>query len=334
MRIGVSLLVCACAFGSLAVPAVAHAQVANETFAETLFQEAKTLIEQGDYARACPKLADSQRADPAGGTVLLLAVCYEKIGKTASAWLKFNEALAMARADRRADREKRAKESLAALEPRLSRVHLAIAPDVLSLEGLMIVLDNTPIPNVGAEVRVPMDPGEHVVHVKAKGFREFVGRVTLVGEGVTETLTVTSLAREATPPREASPAPSAPSDRTVPPARDERTGQAQRLAGLGLGAAGVLSIGFGTWFGVRALDQRDEARSRCPDSDACFDERGVDASTRAVRNARASTGFIAGGVLAAGACTLLLLTAPRSKTVALWVAPQSNGAALGALGHF
>jgi hypothetical protein len=334
MRIGVSLLVCACAFGSLAVPAVARAQVANETFAETLFQEAKSLIEQGDYASACPKLADSQRADPAGGTVLLLAVCYEKIGKTASAWLKFNEALAMARADRRADREKRAKESLAALEPRLSRLHIAISPDVLALESLTILLDNTPIPNVGAEVRVPMDPGEHVVRVKAKGFREFVGRVALAGEGVTETLTVPSLVREPTPPREASPAPSPPPEGTLPPARDGRAGHTQRLAGIGLGAVGILSIGFGTWFGVRALDQRDEARSRCPDSDACSDDRGVDASARAVRNARASTLLFAGGVVALGVGTYLAVTAPRRHSVGVAVATTPRGAWLGAVGRF
>ena len=53
--------------------------------AEHLFQEARVLVERGDYAAACPKLEASQKLEPAVGTQFNLADCYEHVGRTASA---------------------------------------------------------------------------------------------------------------------------------------------------------------------------------------------------------------------------------------------------------
>src|SRR5262249_39294529 len=88
----------------------------DQATAEALFREARALMLSGKFGDACPKLAESQRLDPGGGTQLLLAQCYEHEGLLASAWLVYSDAIASSRSANRADREKLAREHLAALE--------------------------------------------------------------------------------------------------------------------------------------------------------------------------------------------------------------------------
>jgi hypothetical protein len=70
----------------LLATADAHAQGgARRVGAEPVFADGRRLMAAGDYERACPKLAASQKLDPAIGAVLNLGACYEKAGKIASA---------------------------------------------------------------------------------------------------------------------------------------------------------------------------------------------------------------------------------------------------------
>src|SRR5262245_41031428 len=103
----------------LSMPARAEEPSTPTALAETPFQTAKKLMADGDFVHACPKLAESQRLDPGGGTVLTLALCHEGEGKTATAWAEFNEARALAVRDGQKDREIVAREHTAALEPKL-----------------------------------------------------------------------------------------------------------------------------------------------------------------------------------------------------------------------
>ena len=328
---------------TLGLSAQATADVAQETLAETLYQAAVDHIRAGDYASACPKLAESHKADPAGGTVLLLAICYEKLGKTASAWIKFKEALAMARADRRADRERKAREYLDDLEPRLARVTVTMPDEVRTLPGFTVKVDGTQIPTISKSWTMPLDPGEHLVEAQATGRMPWSGKVTLKSDGQREPIGVPLLQpvpdEKEPPPRakhvtapQPSPPPTAP-----PPAPDvapTHPGRTQRTAAFVVGGAGLATMGVGSYFGVRALDKNDQARALCQET-TCSDPDGVALSDAAMDHAtRANVLFVVGGAaLATG--VVLYLTAPEQENrSAVYFAPISGGASVGATGRF
>src|SRR5262249_40173175 len=84
------------ALAALAYAGTANAQAENEANARSLFNEAKKLMKGGQYADACPKLEAAARLYSSAGILLNLGDCYEKIGRTASAWAKFNDAQSVA----------------------------------------------------------------------------------------------------------------------------------------------------------------------------------------------------------------------------------------------
>ena len=109
------------------VSSVSSAQTSQAAIAETLFNEGRALLEKKDFDAACPKFLESQRIDPNTATALNLAHCYEKAGKTASAWGAFREAAALARRNNFPERAKTAVSRAQQLEPLLAKVTIMAA---------------------------------------------------------------------------------------------------------------------------------------------------------------------------------------------------------------
>ena len=303
--------------------------------AETLFREGKMLLEQGKFDEACPKLAESQRIDPAGGTLLTLAICYEAAGKTASAWAVYNEALAVAEKQGRADRVKRSKEAILALEKRLSYLTVKVVPEVSGLEGLEIERDEKSLTKVAFGVAVPIDPGKHTVVAKAPGWKPAVIAIEVGASGDRKVVEIPPLEKEAPPPDpgpsvKEPPPPPAPTGSVVvappPRGRDEGSeqGSGQRSMGVGLASVGVASVVVGSIVGFRAKSLHDDAVERCPGS-PCPDAEGVRLNEDAQTNALISNITFGAGLALVGAGVVVYLIAPRAKADAS--ASTSSGAA-------
>lgn len=288
-------------------PAPASAQSTDRVLAEALFREGRALMEQEKIPEACAKFAESYRLDRALGTLINLALCHEKEGRTATAWAEFNEAAAEAAAEKD-DREPFARKHVAALAAELPRLALAVAPEASALSSLEIRLDGAALGRAAWSSPLPIDPGEHEIRATAEGKKPWSAKVTIPkGAGVTS-LSVPAL--EDLPKANAEEPP--PSPAPLSPA-EPRSGSAQRTLGWVAGGVGVAGLAVGAVFGLRALSLKSERDAHCSSGNLC-DQEGVDKDGDARSAATISTiGFVAGGVLAATG-VVLVLTAPKGST--------------------
>src|SRR5271166_3476943 len=117
MRLARLLLVSSVAFAGLWSSSATAADSNQGALAEALFRSARELMAAGKYAEACPKLAESNRIDPKLGTLMNLALCHEKAGKTASAWAEYVQAGEIAQRTGQKERAQVARDKAQALEP-------------------------------------------------------------------------------------------------------------------------------------------------------------------------------------------------------------------------
>jgi hypothetical protein len=277
------------------VPASADAPAVSEedkAVATALFKEARRLMDTGDVAAACRKFAESQRLDPGGGTLLNLAACHEREGRTASAWTEFSAALAQARKDGRADRASVAQERVTALEARLARLTIVVR-DAGAASDLEVTIDGVAVRSPAWGLPLPVDPGAHVVEAHAKGFQPWRGSITVAGDGDKQTVEIPLLAPlpPATPaqPAPTTPAASTPAAATAP----SSSFPLRNVVMIGAAAVGVAGVAFGSYFGLHAISLEHGAQGQCP-SGRCTDG-AVATSQTATTNADLSTGaFVIG----------------------------------------
>lgn len=273
--------------------------------AQALFEEARTLMANGQYAAACAKFEGSRTLDPGPGTDYNLALCYEKAGRTASAWATYLSAATAYRTTNRPDWEKRARDRAAALEPTLARLSIVVAPGVPA--SAEIARDGAPVLPSELGVAIPVDPGKHVVAARFRSTSadapDWTTSVELAS-GAKETVTVpTPSVAPAIAPR------LAPVEVTAPPATD---GSRRTLAFV-LGGVGIVGAGLGSVAGLIAMNENATSERDCPSDGICRSPAALDANDSASTWATISTvSFIAGGALLAGA-VVLYLTSPKTS---------------------
>lgn len=279
--------------------------------AEALFEQGRAAMDKGDLDHACPMLAESERLDPGGGTLLNLALCHDRQGRIATAWAEYKEALSVAIRDGRNERRDFAKQRIDALEPRLPR--LVVAPPQEVLSGLQISVDDKILVPELYGGSYPVDPGAHRVVARAPG-------------RVTWSITVNADERATANARV---------PMLVPLAAAAPDKARFATASWVFGAVALAGVGVTAAAGGVALAADSEARSKCIASrDFCSDIDGETAASRAKTAAWVSTGGLGVAVVA----TVVAIAWPREKAavarVGVSATPSERGGAIHVRGEF
>jgi hypothetical protein len=289
----------------LFVAATAAAQ-GTTAIAEGLFRDGKKLLDQKHYAEACPKFEESARIDPSSGVELALGLCYEGLGKTASAWGAYQSAVSLARRDNRKDREHVAFTKAAALEPKLAHVTLDITSSVAELPGLQVKEDSAVI-GAAAWRNAPIDPGSHTLEVTATGKKPWSTTFTIDNTGGTKTVSVPAVLEE----QPEAVGLQAKEDHVV--VVEQRAPNPFRTAAFVTVGAGAVTIVAASILGGIAIADASDAHKACPNA-TCTDTRAISENNTAGSLADWSTAlFVVSGVCFAASVVLFLLKPPSSS---------------------
>ncbi|MEO8183214.1 MAG: hypothetical protein ABI895_30650 [Deltaproteobacteria bacterium] len=229
--------------------------------ARALFSEGRQLMGAEKYAEACPKFEESLRLDPGMGTQFNLAHCWDKLGRSASAWALFLDVAAAARAGNQPQREAAAKERAAALEPKLTRLRVVVpepAPDA------KIFRDDQEVGRAAWGTAMPVDPGDHVIRVTAAGKKEWTQDVKVPPTSRTFSVTVPTLEDQPVA-KEAAAAPQKQDvARDTAPLRDRGSGGGgANVPALVIGGIGIAALATGTVFALQGYSDNQEALKLC-----------------------------------------------------------------------
>jgi hypothetical protein len=297
------------AIASHASTALGDAAAVRSAQAETLYQQGEQLMNAGKPQEACPKFEEAERLDPGVGTEFHLAECYEQTGRTASAWAGYVE---LAGKVDNADQVTKLRARASALEPKLSRLRITVPPSVAALDGIDVERDGVKVGQPSWGTPAPVDPGKHRVTARANGYAPWETFVDVEQPGATVEIAVPALVHLR--------------GSLFPPTR---------IAGVVVGAVGVVSLIAGGVLAAEASSTWKAAKMECPTLMACS-QSAHDKSTSALAFANAATGtLVAGGILTAAGVALAIVPAPRpsGSNTGTWVFPvvgmRVAGAAVG-----
>jgi serine/threonine-protein kinase len=307
-----------------------HAQ-GSDAAATALFDEGRRLMMQHHYAEACPKLAESQRLAPSGGTLLNLADCYEHTGQTASAWVAWKDAAARANAAGKGDAEKKALARSAALEPGLARLTIAVS-SATDIPGLEVKRDGVVVGRAEYGSAIPVDPGAHQIEASAPKKKASSTTIEVAPKQTDARVTVALADDASATPVALAPEPApgaigqgmpgaAPPPGRAPPSG---SGSAQRVLGIVTLGVGVAGLAVGSVFGLVAISKNNDALQpqNCPTPRTCK-EPGLALTSDAKDAATVSTIAFGVGAAAVVGGAVLWLTAPNASapSAAVRIAP-------------
>jgi hypothetical protein len=304
---------------------VAAAGPTSQEKADALFKKGKTLLGQQQYADACAAFAESHKLDPAIGTVLNLALCFEGWGKVASAQKAYLEAEKLAAIKGDQKRASAARQRADALTPRIPKIVFTGLPDALPPD-LTVAIDADQVGLDALRTGISVDPGPHVVHYSVEGAKK-----TIKVEMAESTSKEVKLDLPE-PKVETGPDPGTGNGTGTgagigaelddPPVKGR--GRGRRITGLVVGGAGVVATGVGVTLALMARSDYNSAYSAHCDETGC-DDVGYKATHDARSKANVATIIVGVGAAAIATGVILYLTAPSGKPAAkrehVWIRP-------------
>ncbi|MGC4087952.1 MAG: hypothetical protein QM756_08655 [Polyangiaceae bacterium] len=277
-------------------PSVAHAGSADSAPAQALFDQAKSLMSEGRFAEACGKLEESQRLDPALGTLLNLADCNDKAGKLASAWSLFRDAEAQAKRDQQADAATVAHDRAVALAERVPRLVIEVTDS--KLPGLKVRRNDTQVGSAQWGTELPLDPGSYQIVASADGYREWRTSVTLEEGAAPVKVSVPTLTRSA--------------DKGVDlVAEAPSSGSSVPVLSYVFGGVGLAATAGGVVLALSAKSQYNSAD--CPQN-ACRTDADYDKRSSAVTKANVATVLVGVGAASLVTGVAIWVFSPTKKS--------------------
>jgi hypothetical protein len=285
----------------------------------------------GNYAAACQRFEASQKLDAGLGTVLFLGECYDKLGKSASAWKAFSEAALLASRKADPERGRLARIRASAIEPTVPQLRVRVAAATRMLPAAEYTLNGTEVSPRDLEQPLHVDPGRTLLRVTAMGHQRWETEIEILDGASVAIVDVPELlparAQGSSVSVDLDPAGSMssaalglrPSAVPVPASAAEPSGSGLRTAGVIVALLGIAGAGAGTYFAVRAVDEAKRAKSidRCPLPDRCY-EPGIALRDDARNHAHLADLAIGVGasLFAGGALLYLLAPDPGGRSAA------------------
>lgn len=328
-------LVATALIATLAAPSLVRADDAADIAAARELATAGVLLaDAGKCDEAIDKLSRAEKLHHAPTILGRLGECQVEVGRlvegTENLQKVIREPLGPNPPSAFVQAVERAKKVLLVAEPKIARLTIFVEPD-----SATVTIDGVIVPQASVGTARPIDPGSHVLDVRAPGHKNAmqtvtlntsqVASVTIKLEKLPEPTEPTEPEPPAPPPKKIEPPP--PPAYTAPPPPDH---SATRTIGTVSFVIGGVALGAGATFGLFALDRKNALDRACDGTNCPEDAR---ATLDAAQNwAVASTVcFVVGGAAIAAGGVLFLVSAEKRHAA---VSPTIGLGTIGFRGEF
>jgi hypothetical protein len=287
--------------------------------AEALMEQGRKLLADGKVAEACASFEKSQKVLPDAGTLLQLGNCYQRDGRTASAWETFRDAITAAHDSGQADRERFARERAAFLEHDVARLTISLTQPAASIQGLTVARDMKTLTGTDFGTATPIDPGRHTISARAPGKKSWsaIVEITRTGGSREPTLVEIPMLEDVGPADSALPAealgPPSSSTTTTTTTAEPAPNSTLFTTGVVLGGTAVVVSSIAIGFALSAQSKEDdlEALTKSRGTWSSEYQRTYDDGSSAAT--AATVLFVAGGLMLAVGATLMLVNWPNRQ---------------------